>query len=114
MASSLIKDAVASGDVVVVPAQPVMVGDRERVGWWKVDPLTGVTTDVMDDGSGQSVGEYAMIVDEELGGIVCEGVMARRVALAIIAAASLLGSYGTSSLYWLYEDGFQGVTCSAV
>ena len=50
VASSLIKDAVASGDVVVVPAQPVMVGDRERVGWWKVDPLTGVTTDVMDDG----------------------------------------------------------------
>ena len=39
--------------------------------------------------------------------------MARTVALAIIAAASLVGSYGGSALYWLYEDGFQGVTCSA-
>jgi len=44
MASSLIREAVASGDVVVLPEQPVMVGDRERLGWWRVDPLTGVTT----------------------------------------------------------------------
>jgi len=113
-ATSLIKDAVASGDVVVVPAAPVMVGDRERVGWWKVDPRTGVTTDVMDDGAGQSVGEYALIVDEDLGAILCEGAMARQVALAIIATAAGLGAYGLTDIYWIYEDGFRGVTCTAL
>ena len=83
-ATNLIHDAVASGDVVIVPAAPVKLGDRERVGWWRIDPQTGVTTDVMDDGAGQSMGEYVVIVDEELGAILCEGAMARTVALAII------------------------------
>ena len=113
-ATSLIKDAVASSDVVVVPAAPVMVGDRERVGWWKVDPRTGFTTDGMDDGAGQSVGEYALIVDEDLGAILCEGAMARQVALAIIATAAGLGAYGLTDIYWIYEDGFRGVTCTAL
>jgi len=70
----------------------------------------------MDDGSGASAGEYVIIVDEELGAIKCEGAMARAAALTIIEAAQVvgLGAYGYADLYWLYEDGFQGVQCSAL
>ena len=112
VAMSLIKDAVTTGDVVVVPARTVIVGGRERVGWWRVDPRTGETTDVMDDGSGASAGEYMMIVDSEIGNIVCEGEMARRVAKMLHATAIILGSYAAiGTVYELYLDGFQGVMC---
>jgi hypothetical protein len=109
----LIREAVASGDVVIVPAGPVTVGGRDRVGWWRVDPRTGVTTDVMDDGSGQSMGEYVEIVDAQLGRLVCHGLYARRVAFLIMVAATAVGAYGYTDIFWRYEDGYQGLQCSA-
>ena len=50
-ATAAIRQLVAAGDVVVVPAEPVAIGDTARVGWWAIDPETGETTDTMDDGS---------------------------------------------------------------
>ena len=35
------------------PQQAVRLGSRERAGWWLVDPVTGRTTDQMDDGRGE-------------------------------------------------------------
>ncbi len=108
-----IRDAVASGDVVIVPAEPVKLAGRERVGWWRIDPRTGVTTDVMDDGTGQSMGEYVVIVDEDLGTLICHGLYARRVAFLIYVAALAVGAYGYTDIFWRYEDGYQGLQCSA-
>jgi len=113
MASRLIRDAVTSGDVVIVPSEPVSLAGGERVGWWRVDPRTGITRDVMDDGAGQSMGEYVVIVDEDLGTLICHGLYARRVAFLIYVAALALGAYGYTDIFWRYEDGYQGLQCSA-
>lgn len=49
-----IASALARGQVVVLPARPVAFGGEARLGWWIVDPATGVTVDQMDDGAGAS------------------------------------------------------------
>jgi len=94
----------------------VLLGDRERVGWWTIDPETGVTTDEMDDGSGQDMAEYTVIVDSEVGRLICFGTMAMAAAEIIIASATLLGSFGASSIYWTFAEGsgVGGTSCGAI
>jgi hypothetical protein len=59
-ASALIEEALQAGDAVIMPAQPVDVGGRERLAWWRVDPLTGTTSDMTDDGTGSETVEYSI------------------------------------------------------
>ena len=59
-ASALIEEALQAGDAVIVPAQPVDVGGKERLAWWRVDPLTGTTSDMTDDGTGSETVEYTI------------------------------------------------------
>jgi len=42
--------ALAQGELVVIPNQPVELGGRPRIGWWSIDPRTGRTITVLDDG----------------------------------------------------------------
>lgn len=51
---------VDAGLMAVVPATPVAAGDRQRVGWWRVDPASGETIGVMDTGYNQG------LTDEEV------------------------------------------------
>ena len=60
-ARALIGAALAQGQVVIVPERPVLLGGVERVGWWLVDPLTGRTSDQLDDGRGVSMPGYAQL-----------------------------------------------------
>jgi hypothetical protein len=39
----------------------VLVGDSGRLGWWLVDPATGGTLDLLDDGRGTDVAEYVLV-----------------------------------------------------
>jgi hypothetical protein len=36
--------------IVIVPTKPVLTAGQQRSGWWQIDPVTGRTTDLMDDG----------------------------------------------------------------
>jgi transglutaminase-like putative cysteine protease len=90
-------DAIASiqrlaraGNVVVVPAEPVTIGDSTRVGWWAVDPSTGATTDTMDDGSASEFAEYGFVVRTRIGLVRCYGALAATVAGYLAAATSAL------------------------
>jgi hypothetical protein len=56
-AASLLKAALADGWVAIAPATPVTVDDIPRLGWWLVDPTTGATLDVLDDGGGAVLAE---------------------------------------------------------
>ena len=83
LAAGSIHAAVAAGDVVVIPARPVMLGGAERVGWWAIDPASGETTDSMDDGSGTSAVEYETTVQTRLGQIKCYGALGATIAVEL-------------------------------
>jgi hypothetical protein len=52
VAAERIAGALADGYAVVVPERAVTVGERAMVGWWQIDPATGETFDVLEDGRG--------------------------------------------------------------
>ncbi len=88
--TATIRQLVVAGDVVVVPAEPVAMGDTVRVGWWAIDPATGATTDTMDDGSASEFGEYGLVVRTRIGLVRCYGAMAGVVVGYLQAATSAL------------------------
>jgi hypothetical protein len=90
MATALIEEAVGSGDVVIVPAQPVIVDERERVGWWRIDPATGVTTDVLDDASGSEAAEYEVQMGQTMRYYRCNGPLSKYV-IAIVMLQRFFG-----------------------
>jgi hypothetical protein len=82
---ALIQEALEAGDAVIVPAHEVDVNGQQRLGWWRVDPVTGRTSDMMDDGTGSETVEYSLSL---------------RVALCVTAFAPL----GFSILWGLAQD----------
>jgi hypothetical protein len=52
--------ALASGDIVVVPAQPVTLTSRPFVGWWQIDRRSGRTLGVDDRGWGSTLSERSV------------------------------------------------------
>jgi hypothetical protein len=60
-ANRFVQDALAGGLVVIGPATLVDLGTGAgRIGWWEIDPATGLARDRLDDGFGAELGEYAM------------------------------------------------------
>ena len=51
-------EQVTAGLVAIVPEHTVRLGADERVGWWLVDPATGLVADQLDDGRGASMSGY--------------------------------------------------------
>ena len=82
-ATESIVAAVAAGEVVVIPAEPVTLGGAERVGWWAIDPVSGETSDHMDDGSGTAATEEAHTINTRLGQIRCYGALGLAIGLEI-------------------------------
>lgn len=54
--------SMATGWVAVVPERAVRLGERDRVGWWLIDPATGRARDEMDDGRGVSASDETVII----------------------------------------------------
>ena len=59
-----IADALAAGLIVVTPTQPITVDGAERLGWWEIDPATGLARDRLDTGGGAELGEYLIFLHE--------------------------------------------------
>jgi transglutaminase-like putative cysteine protease len=59
---ALIAAAQAGGRYLVMPAEPVSLGGRPRIGWWEFDPATGSLLDRLDDGGRAVSSEYAALV----------------------------------------------------
>ena len=107
------RSAITGGLVAVAPERPVRFGSRERAGWWLVDPVTGRTTDQMDDGRGE-VDEYAVTVRmsaveaaapmEDLGLCLAYAFIGATLALIFVAGAAgaaataSSGSYGAAAV----------------
>jgi hypothetical protein len=89
-ATTLIEEALAAGDIVVAPAQPVTVGGLERVGWWRIDPDTGATVDVMDDGTGTETTEYQLPLTMEFRIASCLFALSGGILAAIVETLDIL------------------------
>ena len=50
-AKARITAALQAGQVVLVPTQSALIDRAATVGWYEIDPTTGVTLDVLEDGS---------------------------------------------------------------
>lgn len=62
-AKARIADALAAGYVVVAPERAVALDGTDQVGWWQIDPRTGRTFDLMENGRGAApIGENTVII----------------------------------------------------
>jgi len=62
---SRIRASLRKNRLVLVPEKPVQLGSRQRTGWWQVDPKTGETIAVTDDGlHGSTSFEYKAYVKQ--------------------------------------------------
>jgi hypothetical protein len=115
-ATASIEGALDGGDVVLVPAKPVMIGGTEHIGWWRVDPATGTTTDVMDGGAGTSMIEYGKIISDRLRSayVICKGPAARVAMLAIVATYALRGGPTEDLAKYLAPGGVAGTFCKII
>jgi hypothetical protein len=52
------------GYLAVVPQRPIPVDGAARIAWWQIDPRTGTTVAVTDDGLHQVSVEYHLVRDE--------------------------------------------------
>jgi hypothetical protein len=52
---------VDAGYMVVAVRQPALINERQRVGWWRVDPKSGETIGVMDTGYHADTSEEAAL-----------------------------------------------------
>ncbi len=59
----LIQDAVDRGMDVIIPRRAVRLAGLERWGWWELDPRTGKTMGVMEDGQHQGMAEYKLSLE---------------------------------------------------
>jgi hypothetical protein len=53
----LLRAGLEDGWVAVMPERPVQLHGRERIGWWRVHPSSGVAIDVFEDGRGTAMTE---------------------------------------------------------
>lgn len=90
-------EALASGDVVVIPERPLQLAGEERIGWWRVDPVSGRTVDEMADGSGSEGTEYNIPLSTSFRVAMCFVALSEKIVGAIALAAKALG-YDTASL----------------
>jgi hypothetical protein len=95
--SALIMAALAAGSVVVVPSTPITIDGLPRIGWWEIDPSTGLARDRLDDGGGQTLGEYLAAIHELAtwaGCVVSLGMAVRAVVQGATQAAVAWGAVG--------------------
>jgi hypothetical protein len=90
-ATALMEEALAAGAVVVAPSEPVVMGGRDRVGWWRIDPVTGATVDVMDDGSGSEVTEYQLPLTWEFRAASCLFALSGSILAGVVEILDLGG-----------------------
>jgi hypothetical protein len=55
-----IQQNLTAGDFIVLPERALLVKDKKRLGWWRVNPACGDTVGVMDTGLHQATTENFM------------------------------------------------------
>jgi hypothetical protein len=92
-----IRAELTAGRIVVVPRRAVEVDGRPAVAWWRVDPLTGRTLGIAENGTGGDSVEttllYIHITVAVVGFLVCVFVLGEGLDNCVVAGAIGLGAY---------------------
>jgi len=64
-----IEEDLAKGYVVLVPKKKVLMEDRAFGGWWRLNPSTGHVLGMGQDGTGQGLVTYSMLLEHTLLGL---------------------------------------------
>ncbi|HEV3062687.1 MAG TPA: hypothetical protein VGY48_30855 [Vicinamibacterales bacterium] len=67
---SRIGQDLAAGYVVLTPSHPIVVAGRLVTGWWRIDLTTGELLGIGEQGWGQALPEWAMILEAGMKGLV--------------------------------------------
>jgi hypothetical protein len=104
-ARALIEGALRAGDVVVIPAEPVPMAGRERMGWWRIDPVTGSTVDTMDDGTASEMVEITPILRMQLCAAVFLPAVGQILSVFFDGVASKILNFisGAATAFWIWQ-----------
>ncbi len=58
-----LQQEVSDGNLVFIPQRPIDIGGAKRIAWWRVNPNTGESVAVTDEGLNQVVVEYNAVRD---------------------------------------------------
>jgi hypothetical protein len=52
------------GSIVIAPSSPVQSAAEHTLAWWQIDPTTGATIGVGENGLGTAESEYALLIEK--------------------------------------------------
>jgi large repetitive protein len=116
-AAGLIKDALDTGFVVIVPEKGVPLDGTPYSGWWQVNPETGETFDRMETGGSQDLAEETVLLGELLEGIhklASLGFCVLGVFFGAVAVLDAIAGFGTEAVkFGVGQLPFSGAMCVA-
>lgn len=96
-ATAHMSEALKAGQIIVVPSQPIDVTGEGRIGWWQIDPSSGRTTDLMDNGHAAVERSFLSRAIAYIGSLGLKRLAACLASAVVFAAACLLGSASHSA-----------------
>ncbi len=116
-AANLIKEALDTGFVVIVPQKGVPLDGTPYTGWWQVNPETGETFDRMETGGSQDLAEESVLLGELLEGIhklASLGFCVLGVFFGAVAVLDAIAGFGTEAVkFGVGQLPFSGAMCVA-
>ena len=91
-----VEESLAAGNLVIAPERAIQVAGASRYAWWQIDPRSGATTAVTDEGLNQAV-LAATIVQ------VVEGAIVRTEGRSWVFF-EVTEADGTASEYWTWFE----------
>lgn len=93
-AKARITAAVAAGRTVLTPTRSVTIDGKPNIAWYEIDPVTGDSIGVTEDGGHQGIAEYAAVVTVS---VFLFGVFYGRIDLSLVDLSP--GCYASAAAY---------------
>jgi hypothetical protein len=98
-----IDESIAAGHVVVAPGLPAVIGGAQRYAWWQIDPRSGGTIAVTDDGLHAQQETVVLLVGV---GPVAGSVEITPIVLGVGAGTPVIASSVTTAAMFINQLGF--------